>query len=82
MKRKAILRHGVLVKCGNHKYKRQFKTRVSQPTNKCPICLACWLSDRLETHIYKDDLEDLIKFSNCLGQLKPSATEYIEEEIE
>jgi hypothetical protein len=79
-KRKAILKHDSLVACGVHDKKRQWKRRAARPTNKCPICHLCWLSDRLETLFYKEDIEDMIKFSNLFGTLKPSSIEYIEEE--
>lgn len=77
-KRKAILTHGSLTGCGVHNKKRAFKPRVTRPTNKCPICHLCWLADRLEALFYKDDIEDLIKFSNTFGTLKSSAIEYEE----
>ena len=75
------MRHGSIVECGTHKRKRTFKTRASQPTNKCPICWACWLADKLETSIYQDDFQDLIRFSNAFTSVvKPSGIEFIETE--
>ena len=79
--RRALLRHGSLVECGTHKRKRAFKTKVAQPTTKCPICWACWLADRLETSVYEDDFQDLIRFSNAFTTVvKPSGIEFIETE--
>lgn len=79
--REAITRHGSIIACGVHKYKRSFKTRTTLPANKCPVCYACWLADKLETSIYQDDLEDLIKFSNTFtGVVKPSSITYTETE--
>jgi hypothetical protein len=79
--REALTRHGAIVSCKVHKYKRAFKTRTTMPTNKCPVCYACWLADRLETSIYQDDLEDLIKFSNTFTTVvKPSSITYTELE--
>ena len=81
MKRKATTTHGAITECPTHKRKRQFKSRVSQPTTKCPVCWACWLADRLETNIYQGDLEDLLRFSNAFTTVvKPSSIEYIETE--
>lgn len=77
--RKAHLRNGSIVECPTHKRKRQWKTKVSKPTNKCPVCWACWLADRLETIIYESDLNDLLVFSNAFTKtVKPSTIEYIE----
>lgn len=79
--RKGRLYHGSIVECITHKRKRQFKTKVSKPSNKCPICWTCWLADRLECSIYEDDFQDLIKFSNAFTTLvKPSGIEFEETE--
>jgi len=76
--RRAILTHGALTGCDVHNYKRAFKPRSTQPTNKCPICHLCWLSDKLETNFYENDVKSVIMFSNNFGTLKPSAIEYKE----
>jgi hypothetical protein len=77
--RRAKTVHGSVVECPTHKRKRAFKTKVSKPTNKCPVCWACWLADRLETSVYEDDLNDLLTFSNAFTKtVKPSTIEYIE----
>ena len=81
--RRAGMRHGQLKECLVHKRKRSYKTRVSQPTNKCPVCWACWFADRTETMLYEDDIADLIKFSNVFQTvLKPSSIEFVEEEVD
>lgn len=67
------------MECGTHNRKRQWKTKVSQPKNKCPICWAIWLADRLETSVYEDDFHDLIRFSNAFTSVvKPSGIEFVE----
>lgn len=77
--RRARTMHGAIVECLAHKRKRSFKTKSSKPTNKCPVCWACWLADRLETSIYESDMEDLIAFSNAFSKtVKPSSIEFIE----
>ena len=64
--RKALTRHGAIVECGTHK-------------RKCPVCWACWLSDRLETSIYQDDLEDIFTLSNAFTTVvKPGSIVYEE----
>jgi hypothetical protein len=71
--RKATLFNGSLVACATHKRKRTFKPRSTKPTNKCPVCWACWLADRLETSVYKDDLNDIFTLSNAFTTVvKPS----------
>jgi hypothetical protein len=73
------MRHGAIVECGTHKRKRSWKTKVSQPKTKCPLCWAVWLSDRLECSLYEDDFQDLIRFSNAFTTVvKPSGIEFIE----
>lgn len=77
--RKANTLHGAIIECAAHKRKRSFKTKVSQPKTKCPVCWACWLADRLETSVYKEDLDDLFKFSNAFTTVvKTSSVEYVE----
>jgi hypothetical protein len=73
------MRHGAIVECGTHKRKRTFRTKSTQPKQKCPICWACWLADKLETSIYEDDFQDLIRFSNAFTSVvKPSGIEFVE----
>lgn len=77
--RKANMRHGALVSCEAHKRKRQWKTNVAKPTNKCPVCWAVWLADRSEMSVYESDIKDLIAFSNAFTKvIKPSSIEFIE----
>jgi len=78
-KRKATMQCGSLTGCPTHKRNRQYKSKLARPTNKCPVCWACWLGDRLETSIYESDMEDLIAFSNAFTTVvKPSSIEYVE----
>jgi hypothetical protein len=77
--REAIMYGGALKACGKHGKERTYKTKVSRPTNECPVCHAVWLSDRLETSLYESDIEDLIKFSNNFKTtVKPSSIDYVE----
>jgi len=79
MARKALMRHGALVECGTHGRKRVWKAKTAQPKNKCPICWAVWLADRMEGSIYESDFNDLIRFSNTFTSVvKPSGIEFVE----
>ena len=49
--------------CLTHKRVRSYRTRVSEPKNKCVICWLCWLADRTDNTFYEDDVVDLIKFA-------------------
>jgi hypothetical protein len=80
MSRKAKLRHGALVGCITHKKRRTFKSNASRPSNDCLICHMCWLSDKMQTMLYEDDIEDLIRFSNTFKTIvKINSIEYVEE---
>ena len=77
--RSAEVYNGTLKSCKKHNKTRKYKTKVSRPTNDCPVCHLVWLSDRLETSFYESDVEDIIKFSNYFKQtVKPSSIEYVE----
>lgn len=79
MARKALMKHGAIIECGTHNRKRTFKTKSTQPKNKCPICWACWIADRMETIVTEADFIDLVKFSNAFtNMIKPSGVEFIE----
>jgi len=79
--RKANMRHGALEGCATHNRKRQWKTNVAKPTNKCPVCWAVWLADRSEMSVYECDIKDMIAFSNAFTRvIKPSSIEFIETE--
>jgi hypothetical protein len=81
MKHKAHTKHGAIVECPTHKRKRTFKPKSTQPKTKCPVCWACWLSDRLETMLVREDLEDILRFSNAFtAVVKPTSIEYVETE--
>ena len=78
---KVVTRHGVLVGCQTHKKRRTYKPNAPKPTNGCAVCNLLWLSDRLETSIYSDDAEDVIKFHSTVFTpvVKAKSFQYIEE---
>lgn len=77
--RRALTRYGALIGCESHNRKRTFKRKSPKPTNKCPVCWACWLADKMETIIYNEDVSDLLMFSNAFTKtIKPSTIEFIE----
>jgi len=58
----ALMWNGALVACGTHGKKRTFK-KPSWPRGKCPVCWCVALADQLETSIYEEDVERLLKFA-------------------
>ena len=76
---KANLRHGAIIACLTHKRKRVFKPKAPMPTNKCPACWACWLADHLETSLYEDDIEALLRFARTVPTTRATSIEYTEE---
>jgi len=79
MTRTANMRNGQIIECAQHKRKRAWKTRVSKPTNGCVLCWMVYLSDKNDTMLYQDDIENIIAFSNAFPKtIKPSGIEWVE----
>lgn len=77
--RQAAVWNGQLQGCPIHDRKRQWKSRVAKPTNKCLICWLVWLADKTDWLLYQEDIEAIIQFSNAFPKgIKPSTIEYIE----
>ena len=58
----ALLYCDALIGCGTHDKQRTHKKPV-QPRNKCEVCWCVYLSDKLETSLYQDDMEAIFKFA-------------------
>ena len=58
----ALLYCDALVGCGTHDKKRTHGKPV-KPRNSCPVCWCVYLSDKLETSLYQDDMEAIFKFA-------------------
>lgn len=58
----ALMYCDALVGCGTHDKKRTH-SRPIKPRNQCPVCWCVYLSDKLETSLYQDDMEAIFKFA-------------------
>ena len=71
--------HGAIIGCATHGKTRTFKPKSTVPKNKCPVCWLTWLSDRMETMLYEDDMADLCKFANKMNVIQFTKIEFEEE---
>ena len=59
---KALMYCDALIGCGTHDKKRTHKKPV-WPRNRCEVCHLVALSDQIETSLYQDDMERILKFA-------------------
>ncbi len=58
----ARMHHGRLEACGTHD-KQRTHSKPIRPRNRCSVCWLVYLADQLETVLYQDDMEAMMKFA-------------------
>jgi hypothetical protein len=71
-------RYGVLQGCDTHDRQVQ-RRRSNQPKSKCIACWMCFLSEQLETSLYRSDVESILQFANKIPKTTLKSLDWKEE---